>query len=410
VATRVGLRRLLPISLIAILAALAITAGAGGGIGDAECPNAAGENTNTCPVGQVGVPYSLTFRLPDGVGCAPGDDTWHQISGTLPPGLALATDGTLAGTPTQAGVYKFWVEMRLPDYPPSGDPPSGGCNGSKDTTQREFTLEIRPGVPRLVIGPESVAPATVGTPYTAAMTATVSDAKTWSIVVGMLPPGLNLGASDGVISGLPGAPGSFSFTVRAVIADGRSDTKALTIEVRDRLRIAGSGDLEARVVRTEVGVAFDASLLATGGFGTYVWSIDGVLPRGLTFGEDGTVSGAPEEPGTYRFTVIVSDAEGRRAAYAARVVVAKRLTIVGTVLKPGKVRHFLSRKVVTSGGVGPISTRLRQGPLPRGVSFDRLAGIFVGTPTRAGTWKLRVEVVDALKVKSTATIVLVIRA
>jgi len=228
--------------------------------------------------------------------------------------------------------------------------------------------------------------------------------------VGTLPPGLNLGASDGVISGRPGAPGTFSFTVRALIADGRSDTKALTLAVRDRLEVAGSGDLETRVVRTEVGVAFDASLLATGGFGTYVWSVDGVLPPGLTFGEEGTISGAPEEPGTYRFTVIVSDAEGRRAAYAARIAVAKRLTIARRVLKPGEVGRFLSRKVATSGGVGPITTRLRRGLLPRGVSFDRLAGIFVGTPRRAGMWKLRVEVVDTLEVKSTATIVLVIRA
>ena len=92
------------------------------------------------------------------------------------------------------------------------------------------------------------------------MTSNLSDAKTWSIASGALPPGLNLGSADGVISGLPAAPGAYSFTVQALIADGRSDTKSLTIEVRDRLTLSRSGDFEPRVVRTEVGVELDGEL------------------------------------------------------------------------------------------------------------------------------------------------------
>jgi len=407
VAFRVSLKRVLVISLfaVALATAAAIVSDASAGIGDAACPNAAGENTNTCPPGQVGVVYSIKFDLPPGSGCSPGDDKWTIISGTSPPGLRLSSDGTLSGTPTQAGLYKFWVEMRLPD--------NDQCNGTKDTTEREFTLEIRPGVPippRLIIGPESVSPGTVGTAYSAAMTANVADPKSWSIVAGALPPGLSLGTSNGVISGTPTLASSYVFTVKAAIADGRSDTKTLAIDVRERLTISGSGDLETRLVRTEVGVAFDASLSATGGFGTYNWSVAGDLPPGLNFAEDGAVSGRPGVAGSFRFNVIVSDSEGRRAIYAARVLVAARLSIVSTRLRAGTVGRFFSRKVALAGGIRPTHARVKRGSLPRGILFKRATGTFVGKPTRAGTWKIVIEVVDALGVKTRRSLVLIVRA
>ncbi|CAN5225195.1 hypothetical protein BH20ACT13_BH20ACT13_05940 [soil metagenome] len=70
------LRRVLVISLfaVALATAAAIVSDATAGIGDAACPNASGENTNTCPPGQVGVAYSIKFDLPPGSGCSPGDD------------------------------------------------------------------------------------------------------------------------------------------------------------------------------------------------------------------------------------------------------------------------------------------------------------------------------------------------
>jgi large repetitive protein len=398
--------------LVLVLAAavVVVPSASAGSISDVDpCPKGSSIDL-VCPVGKVGVPYSIKFHGDEEPICSPGDDTWYATNGTVPPGLTLALDGTFSGTPTEAGTFAFWVELKLPD--------TDTCR-SADNSEEHVTVTINPGtlvppppaLPRLIIGPEVVSPGTVGTPYMAAMTANLPDPKTWSIVdgSGALPTGLTLGATDGVISGMPAASGSYSFTVRAQIADGRSDTKALTLVVRDRLTLARSGDFEARIVRTEVGVEVDGGLFAAGGFGTYLWSVEGDLPPGLTLGEDGTITGSPEVPGSYRFTVAVTDAESRRATYAARMVVAERLAIKSKLLKPGKVGQFLSRKVATFGGIGPMTTRLKRGPLPRGVFFDRLAGIFAGSPTKAGTWKMRVEVIDSLGVKATGIVVLVIR-
>jgi hypothetical protein len=59
--------------------------------------------------GVVGRAYSSRF----GISGAPAP-TVTQISGELPPGLTLGSDGTLAGTPTQAGTYEFTVEAVNP--------------------------------------------------------------------------------------------------------------------------------------------------------------------------------------------------------------------------------------------------------------------------------------------------------
>jgi hypothetical protein len=60
---------------------------------------------NTLPNGIVAEPYLQLITAVNGV--APY--TFAVTSGTLPPGLMLAADGTLSGTPTQAGLFNFIV-------------------------------------------------------------------------------------------------------------------------------------------------------------------------------------------------------------------------------------------------------------------------------------------------------------
>jgi hypothetical protein len=56
----------------------------------------------------VGIPYSVYFTATNGVTA-----TWTVTAGSLPPGLSLdKTTGTLAGTPTRPGGYRFTVIAR----------------------------------------------------------------------------------------------------------------------------------------------------------------------------------------------------------------------------------------------------------------------------------------------------------
>ncbi len=196
-------------------------------------------------------------------------------------------------------------------------------------------------------------------------------------------------------------------------ADTRSDTKALGIVVRDQLGVLGAEPFTtARRAIGEVSLPFDATLTATGGtgIGTYAWSLtSGALPPGLTL-EDGAISGTPTTAGVYAFTATVTDTEGRVANYPGRIVIAERLVVSTLLLRPARQGVYYQAKVKTTGGVLPRTWRIVRGPLPRGVRFDRTAGMLFGIPTRPGRFRVTFEATDALGVKATKTLAIVVAA
>ena len=301
--------------------------------------------------------------------------------------------------------------MKLPDYwipDPNPDPPDEGrgCSSRDNSEEHVSSSTILPGVPRLVIGPESAPPGTVSTRYSLQMTASVPDSKTWAIATGALPTGLTLGATNGLISGTPTVAGTYTFTVRAEIDPQRVDTKTLAITVRDRVAIAS-----AVTPLSEVGVPFVLPLSATGGTGTFTWALSsGALPTGVALGPTGTIAGRPTEAGRFAFTVTASDTEGRTGAYTGTMTTAERIAVVAQRFRPAKVGRFYQARLRSTGGVEPAIWRIKRGPLPRGISFDRERGLFYGTPTRARTYRIQVEIQDSLRVRSASTVTLVVKA
>jgi hypothetical protein len=400
-----GRRRLTALFGVVAVVALAFMVGAisdaRAGIGDDVCPDAHGEDTNTCPPGQVGVPYSITFKLPEGQGCGPGQDSWSVVGGAAPPGLSMSSSGTLSGPPTQAGVFVFDIQMSLPDTP--------NCNGTRDTTQRRMTLTINPAIPRLVLGPGSTAPATTGVVYSLQMTASIPDAKTFSISGGALPPGLALDAATGFVAGTPTTAGTYAFTVYAKAnGDARSDTKSLQIVVRDPLTITTGAPFESGRALGEVRVPLESTWTSSGGSGTYTWALTtGTLPPGVLF-TNGSLSGAPRTAGTYPFAVSVTDSEGRTANVAARISVASALTVTTAALRPARVGKAYATRLRTSAGVKPIAWKIRAGKLPGGVRFDRVVGSLTGVPKKAGRYRLSFEARDSQRVVARRTLTLTV--
>lgn len=397
-----GLKRFV-LLVVVCFAALAVTSSApAGDFADEPCPDASGPDTATCPAGTTGTPYSVTIKLKEGSGCGPvSPPEWRVSSGSIPPGLTFSSSGltgaVISGTPTEAGNFTFYITVHHPFV-------EGACAG--DFSDKKHTIPIVPGLPKLTLGPESTTPATVGSPYTLQMTATVAEPKTWSVNSGTLPPGLALDASTGLISGTPTAAGRFDFQVLAKMnSDARTDTKVLGIVVRDRVGILGTEPFnQARRAQGEVSVPFEAMLSATGGNGTYTWSLtSGALPPGLTLA-DGAIAGMPTTAGAYRFTASVTDSEGRVANYPARILIAQKLAISTLLLRPAKRGFYYQAKVKTVGGVLPRTWRILRGPLPRGIRFDRTIGLFYGTPTRPGRYRVTIEATDALGVKAKKTL------
>ena len=406
-------KRLFLTMCLAAAASFVFVPGASAGNFDEVKMGCTGEDPATCPDGTVGQPYSLTiYVMPpneergEDFGCL----TFAPTSGTFPPGLSISDEGYIIGTPTQPGTYGFYLTATM-----NKEAWCASTCGAKCTSDDRFIITINPGVPpkpKLTIGPELTTPGTVGTAYSLAMTANLSDPKTWSIASGELPAGLTIGASDGRITGTPMRSGSFTFTVLSVLAGDpqRSDTKTLTIEVRDRLTITAPEEFDVRrIARTEVGESFITSFEASGGFGDYSWS-SAALPADFELDADGNLSGEPTAGGSYGFTVTVVDEEGRRASYPARIVVAERLAIVSKRVFKGRVGIRFRAAVRHEGGVAPLTRRVKKGPVPRGVFFNPTTGKLFGRPVKAGKWKIAIEIVDALGVKAKTTITIVVAA
>jgi hypothetical protein len=392
VASRVSPKRFLLLAVLAVVASVVLVPGASAGNFDEQKMGCTGEDPATCAQGTTGQPYSLPIELQgdEDEGCA----VFSIASGGLPPGLSLTRAvvnetgfGLISGTPTEAGTFTFYLNVA---YNREASCPF------KNPSDDRFSITVVPGVPKLTIGPEqSSGPGgTVNAAYQLQMTATVPDQKTWTIAAGALPAGLVLDAANGLISGTPTAAGTSTFTVRAEINPQRVDTKTLAITVRDALTITAP-ELGA----SEIGVRFQKFLTATGGFGTYTWALaSGTLPPGIILGSKGALAGWPQEPGTFEFSISVTDQEQRVTAYDGEIVVAAHLAIATLALKPGKVGKAYKAKLVSSGGVAPVAWKLTRGPLPKGIRFDRRTGTLSGTPTKAGGYTVVFEIRDALGV------------
>ena len=399
------LKRLLVMAALAAVVSLGLVSAAPAGNFDETAMGCSGENPATCATGTTGQPYSLIVRLQDDedTGCA----VVSVSAGSLPPGLRITQQfnetkhAVISGTPTEAGSFDFYLNVNYYNQ---------GC--PKSDSQDRFIIPINEGLAKLTIGPETTSPGTTGQPYSLQMTATVAEPKTWTINSGALPPGLTLDASSGLITGTPTAAGSYTFQVLAKMnSDVRSDTKVLGITIRDPLSILGSDPFTAaRRAAGEVSAPFDAKLAASGGDGTYTWSLtSGALPPGLTMA-DGAIAGKPTASGVYPFTVTVTDSEARVANYPARIVVAEKIAISTLLLRPGRVGKLYAAKLATSGGVKPVAWRIVRGPLPRGIRFDRTTGALSGIPTRPGRYRVTFEATDSLGVTTTKTLAILVAA
>lgn len=148
-----------------------------------------------------------------------------------------------------------------------------------------------------------------------------------------------------------------------------------------------------------VGVDYDAYLTASGGDGSYAWSLlNGSLPVGLTLvGSTGEIRGAPMTAGDTAITVKVTS-DGRSATADLTISVAEidvGLVILTRELLPGVIGVPYppsEQKIAVAGGSGPITFSL-DGDAPAGLTLDP-DGLLHGTPVSRGVYDLHVEATD----------------
>jgi hypothetical protein len=318
------------------------------------------------PDGVQDVPYRpAMLRAQGGV----GNYAWSLASGALPPGLTLAANGVIRGTPAVDGTSSFTVEV---------------TSGAQTARQTLSITVLEPLVVTTTSLPDVVQNAGYGPAMLTAHGGIGGYA--WFLTSGALPPGLTL-AANGDIAGTPTVTGTSTFLVR-VSSGTQTAQRALSITVLQPLVVITTS-LPDAVQNATYG---PATLTAHGGIGGYAWSLaSGSLPQGLTLGPSGDVTGIPKATGTASFMVRVASGS-QTAQQTLSITVLQPLAITTTSL-PGGVHGvaYGPAALTAQGGVGGYVWSLASGSLPPGLTLGAGGGIS-GTPTVAGASSFTVRV------------------
>ena len=150
----------------------------------------------------------------------------------------------------------------------------------------------------------------------------------------------------------------------------------------------------------------NAQLLATGGNGTYSWSlISGSLPPGIAVRADvpsyfdptasAGLIGVATTPGTYNFTLQVIS-NGQSSSLASSITISPLIVKDEYTLPDGFVgTSYPSYFLTALNNEGPVTWTFSNGSIPPGMSFSP-SGVLSGTPTAAGVYNWNVEVTDGV--------------
>ncbi|HJL40388.1 MAG TPA: putative Ig domain-containing protein [Myxococcales bacterium LLY-WYZ-16_1] len=228
----------------------------------------------------------------------------------------------------------------------------------------------------------------------------------WELAPGSsLPPGLTLDRESGIIEGTPTEEGRFDFTLRALSGTAFADRPFFIIVTPPTV------SLEVVTRSLPSGVAnrgYDVQVIAIGGAPPYTWELRNPddLPEGLTFDENGRLSGTPVAPDSTSLLLRVTDSLDTEAS--------RELPI--RILNPNQTVQIQNTQVpdfrlgeefpceegedrppfrfAAEGGLPEYRWSLAQGSeAPPGLEL-RADGTLCGTPTQVGIFPVEIRVQD----------------
>ena len=220
----------------------------------------------------------------------------------------------------------------------------------------------------------------IGQSCSVQFTASGTKPITWS-ASGNVPAGLAIDTSTGELSGTPTTEGSFTFTVKAENSYG-SDTKSCTVNV------VSVPEIETEEITGYVGYNLSHQMTLTPSVSA-TWSTSDKLPAGLSLSKSGLISGRPTRAGTYSATLKAVTSSGTSNASVKFIINAKPVkpTIRISSLKAGTVGEEFSHAIQATG-TEPITITI-QGQ-PDGISLNGSTVYMSGTPTKAGTYSIKI--------------------
>ncbi len=240
--------------------------------------------------------------------------------------------------------------------------------------------------------PTALAGGTAGVAYSQTITASGGvGTYTYATTSGSLPTGLSL-SSAGVLSGMPTAAGTYTFTITATDTNGCKGSQAYSLTMTCPTITLSPATLPM----PSAGAYYSQPITASGGNGPYTFAETGTLPTGMVLSSGGVLSGIPTETGTFPIMITATDqvtsCTGSRS-YTLRVD-CPTITLSPSSLPAGTVGTAYSATITGNGGVPSYAFLVISGSLPTGLNLDLWTGVLSGTPTAAGTFTFAVAVFD----------------
>lgn len=337
----------------------------------------------TLPAATAGIAVTRTINvsLPSG---------WDTGTRTLPTSISISipsnsTTATLSGVFPAVPVPTAYSVQLYANYP-SGSTSQSGTSISQNVN-RIFTITVNPP-PTLTA---NLPPGQVGVQYGANVTTSGGTAPFTYSAVGIMPPGIGLNGSTGLLSGIPQTNGIFSFQISVRDANGATAFATATVTVTGTpVQITSLTFPAARVAQS-----YSTALTVLGGTAPFTWSIlsPTLPPPGIGISQ-ATLTGTPNTIGLFQFIIRVVDSVGVAAqANVSLAVNPALLTISSTTLPTGIPGAPYQASLSATGGNAPYVWTLGSGALPAGITLAT-NGLLTGTPTTPGTATFSVRVTD----------------
>ncbi|MEE8523969.1 MAG: Ig domain-containing protein, partial [Thermoanaerobaculia bacterium] len=239
------------------------------------------------------------------------------------------------------------------------------------------------------VTPTLLEPAVVDTAYSVQFVATGGrEPYDFDVLPGSpAPAGLSLDSASGLLSGTPTTNGIHEFTlvlkdanfceIRVILSLIVSPTGCAAITLApEELPDEEEGTFYSQVI-TPTGVTGPDPIFAL---------TAGALPSGLSLSPAlGVVSGTPDTPGIYQFTVTVVDeltfcSGSQEYTIIINPVGCPLIEVFPEVLANAGAGEPYSQTFTATGGVAPYSWFLSAGDLPPDLTLDETSGIVSGVP------------------------------